>query len=279
MSTITYSPPLLKILALNQAAKNENYKTNVKMLPKTLHTSYNKICEIQRMLCTPCYNELLQKALGNNETIDRCALKNKKRYTPSNQCLDKFIKYLDEEYDEIFIFCLDCIDVWRSKPQQVYAQQISLMMSDTDYWYDFYEHYYGDSPSDIQYWNMKNLKLNQALILKNHPNEAPDFCGEHSQIVEKAYSIKLNGYKYCSSCVGKHMPDDLNIILVTTTISRVSSEQVISDYLWDDRTWCADCKFKPLFDFKDDDEQYRSIDIIYANSYTSKRRRLSILGE
>lgn len=170
-------------------------------------------------------------------------------------------------------FCMDCIIKYKTKFSvfEYWAQITSLMKGHYAYWSDFLKYVIHSDIGDIMDWNFASLSLDQALVLKNYPHNAPIFCGNYVRVKIAAFTLcdkfwriyprwkeMQRGYNYfCLQCalISKKQSGKKFDLVSITSINSISSHTVIinqrkllHDVIWEDFFWCKRCKRTPLFE-------------------------------
>lgn len=177
----------------------------------------------------------------------------------------------NEFYKWNYEFCPKCFDVLTSGQSEASVtyriKVLSKLLKDSTYWKAAHD----TMQQQCGFWDVKNLSLIQALMLKNIPDlgedfwrEEDDFWPEELRLVCLSYRTDFDDPPLCSRCFKIESMD--NHVLVTNWFAAVSSENYVSDYLQSKSMWCSACLCRPLFTPVDEDGHYYCIDAVYSNS-------------
>lgn len=179
-----------------------------------------------------------------------------------------FWETMDILYDEFYHrhdeFCPKCFDVLTSVQSAASVTYrinvLSTLLKDSTYWHKAHD----TMEQSCVFWDVRNLSLTQALMLKNIPDE--DFWEEELRLVCLSYRTVSDDRLLCSHCIKLECTKH---VLVTNSFEVVSSENYILDYLQSESMWCSACLYRPLFTPIYEDEHYYCVDAIYSNSSDS----------
>lgn len=234
-------------------------KSHLSMLPKKIKRQLDTCHKIANSLCAGCYDCLVDESNDDKKTID--------------EVLSTMRRLFKTTYIE---FCYACVQTLQAN-RQFYIERMNHLMLGEDYWKAYLKEVLSCDESDIANWDFKSLTVEQALILKNHPEYVPEFCDEVNMVITTSYSTRYTGQKLCSSCVGEQLKNDSDTlkewfgketvdgIFSSTRCMRQSGESILQDFLWNKSQWCSNCLYKPLFVIATDDDDCFDFNVILLN--------------
>lgn len=257
---VVYNPRKLEFLAIhtiNKTLVSNDLDYFQYTLPSTIYRNLKMHRRTYNYLCDSCFNALLDKC--HSESIENVLLE---------------LYKLCQNYYE---FCSDCVEKLK-KSKEEYIKRITYLFIDKDYWDSYLENIMECRASDISVWDFKSLTLEQALILKNHPDDFPEFGDEYMDILTIEHMPTFHGKTYCSVCIGSVIKSDVLTphFITATQRTKISAEDLAEKYLWNDSAWCSKCLYTPLFDFLDDDYDYYNLDVVYLNETLIRKSRFDI---
>nr|DBA13115.1 TPA: ORF1-like protein [Oryctes rhinoceros nudivirus] len=256
-----FNPKSLQMSVLNMLAGVVDTfpKSCLSMLPKKIERQLKTCHKIANSLCVDCYDHILDKCADDKKTTDVIMMDMRRLFETS---------YTG--------FCYECVQKLKTN-RELYIKRMNQLLLDEDYWKSYLEEVLLCDESDIAEWDFKSLTVEQALILKNHPEYVPQFCDEDNMIITTSYSTRYIPQKLCASCVGDQLKKDsetlnewfgkdaVDGIFSSTRCRRQSGESVLKDFLWDKSQWCSNCLYRPLFVIESDDDDGLDSNVIILN--------------
>lgn len=235
----------LSVHALLAAAALNDIESACQQLPPILGKQLQLCHNIRQRVCRQCFDGRVAKCAPDLD--------------PSEVLME-----LHDWYRDINTFCLPCVEQLKRMDDQIYAARISELMAHTEYWGDFFEAIFEDQPSSIANWDFKALTRDQALVLRNHPYEAPEFCDEEVTVLQIAHMVSLDhSERYCADCIGARCSggEPPYKMITVSQCTRMEMAQLFDECLRNDQAWCSICRYSALFDFVYSD--YYHMDIHY----------------
>lgn len=250
-----YTPKSLLACALNRVPENFDESS----IPKSIT---DKIVEFQKMIRLVCPSCLSYYILCQVDSLVDIVDK-----------LRDLIK--DDDY-----FCVTCVTELK-RNRDLYIERMPGLLSKDGYWDAYVTNIMKCQPEDIGDWDWKNLTLEQALLIKNHPNRIPNFCDETVRVICATYTAGFGNIsiKFCSMCVGKSLDLNCSIpyLMRTTSCSKISAEDFVNNYMHDESMWCSSCLYTPLFDLFRSGGSYFNVDIVHLKQIALKEHQFDCL--
>lgn len=138
--------------------------------------------------------------------------------------------------------------VWAVKyhlPKSLYHEYLEAHLSDHSlFWEEFLENFLECTENDILTWDMENLSVEQAAVLKYYPYDRMcSFVGETAVVLKHCY-IAGGFTRLCKICACKISPENDYKILDSVVIRGNDEVPLI---MRSREMWCQLCRNRPLF--------------------------------